>query len=301
MAPHTPRTRDRSGKGAARKLRSAGQVPAVIYGHAREPQSLAARHARAREAARAHLGREHRHRARRRRHDVARTLIREIQRHPFKRRSSTSISRSWSPARRSPSACRSCSSAFRTAFAIGGGILDQMMRELDDRVDPANIPNHIEVDVTHAASSDTRMHVSDITLPEGVRCSTTPDATVCVVSRAARRGRGRRRPRRGRRRPSPELIRKTKEDEEESRDEVARSNVGRPLAPDALEPVKVIVGLGNPGREYERRVTTSAGGSSTTWPTFGISTAGARTAKRCVATGRVGGRAGATASSRRRT
>ena len=29
------------GKGAARKLRSAGQIPAVIYGHAREPLSFA--------------------------------------------------------------------------------------------------------------------------------------------------------------------------------------------------------------------------------------------------------------------
>ena len=35
----TPRT-DR-GTGVARKLRQIGQVPAVIYGHGREPQSLA--------------------------------------------------------------------------------------------------------------------------------------------------------------------------------------------------------------------------------------------------------------------
>ena len=33
--------RDAAGKGAARSLRSAGKIPAVIYGHAREPQSLA--------------------------------------------------------------------------------------------------------------------------------------------------------------------------------------------------------------------------------------------------------------------
>jgi large subunit ribosomal protein L25 len=33
--------RNTVGKGAARTLRSAGQIPAVIYGHAREPQSLA--------------------------------------------------------------------------------------------------------------------------------------------------------------------------------------------------------------------------------------------------------------------
>ena len=32
--------RDTSGKGAARSLRARGQVPAVIYGHGREPLSL---------------------------------------------------------------------------------------------------------------------------------------------------------------------------------------------------------------------------------------------------------------------
>ena len=33
--------RDVSGKGSARSLRAAGKIPAVIYGHGREPQSLA--------------------------------------------------------------------------------------------------------------------------------------------------------------------------------------------------------------------------------------------------------------------
>ena len=32
--------RDTIGKGNARKLRQTGEVPAVIYGHSREPQSL---------------------------------------------------------------------------------------------------------------------------------------------------------------------------------------------------------------------------------------------------------------------
>jgi large subunit ribosomal protein L25 len=32
--------RSETGKGAARKLRAAGRVPAVIYGHNRESQSL---------------------------------------------------------------------------------------------------------------------------------------------------------------------------------------------------------------------------------------------------------------------
>src|ERR1700687_4931640 len=54
--------RDAVGKGAARQLRSKGEIPAVIYGHGREPQALSL-NAR----------------------DFAKTLIRESQRHPIRR------------------------------------------------------------------------------------------------------------------------------------------------------------------------------------------------------------------------
>src|SRR5262245_61920545 len=78
----TPRTD--TGSGVARKLRQGGQVPAVIYGHSRQPQSLAIN---TRELDRLlsqinaastiiELSFDG---------SVARTLIREIQRHPVKR------------------------------------------------------------------------------------------------------------------------------------------------------------------------------------------------------------------------
>src|SRR4051812_39109038 len=73
-----------NGKGAARKLRMGGEVPAVIYGHGREPQSLTL-NARDFDKLMQQIagsstvveltvgGRS------------ARTLIREVQRHPFKK------------------------------------------------------------------------------------------------------------------------------------------------------------------------------------------------------------------------
>ena len=76
--------RSDTGKGVARTLRAAGQVPAVIYGHARAPQSLAL-NARelgklleriAAEATVIELSIDG---------TMARTLIREVQRHPFKK------------------------------------------------------------------------------------------------------------------------------------------------------------------------------------------------------------------------
>src|SRR4029453_11977842 len=76
--------RNETGKGVARKLRAAGRVPAVIYGHNRQPQSLSVN---ARELDRLlervsagstviELGLDG---------GAAKTLIREIQRHPAKR------------------------------------------------------------------------------------------------------------------------------------------------------------------------------------------------------------------------
>src|SRR5258708_21039323 len=78
----TPRSS--KGKGFARKLRQAGEVPAVIYGHSREPQSLALN---TRDVEKllvqiagtstvVELSIEG---------TAVRTLIREVQRHPFNR------------------------------------------------------------------------------------------------------------------------------------------------------------------------------------------------------------------------
>src|SRR3954468_24653233 len=72
------------GKGVARKLRAAGQVPGVIYGHGREPQSLtvnAREFSRLAERVRItstviELALDGR---------TARTLIRELQRDPIRR------------------------------------------------------------------------------------------------------------------------------------------------------------------------------------------------------------------------
>jgi len=77
--------RTESGKGAARKLRSSGQVPATIYGSAREAQSLTINEKDldrllgtiAAESTVIELGVDGGR--------PTKTLIREIQRHPFKR------------------------------------------------------------------------------------------------------------------------------------------------------------------------------------------------------------------------
>jgi large subunit ribosomal protein L25 len=172
--------RENRGKGIARSLRSSGRVPAVIYGHGRDPQSLSI-DTRELEKLLSHISAEN---------TVidltvdgrsARTLIREIQRHPFKRQilhvDFQELVAGEKVIVRLPIVLIGIPAGVR----MDGGVLDQTLRELEVEVDPSNIPNHVEVDVTELTIGSS-VHVSDITLPEGVEIVGDADASVCVVS-----------------------------------------------------------------------------------------------------------------------
>jgi large subunit ribosomal protein L25 len=76
---------------------------------------------------------------------------------------------------------RSSSSAPADGVRNQGGLLEEVMRELEISADPAHIPDHIDVDVT-ALTIGHPMHLSDITLPEGVTTLADPTATVVQVA-----------------------------------------------------------------------------------------------------------------------
>src|SRR5919202_3948676 len=173
------RVRTDVGKGAARKLRSAKQVPGVIYGHNRTPQALALDE---RELERmldrvsadttvVELNIDG---------STSRTLIRDIQRHPFKRLilhvDFLELIAGELVTVNVPLVIVGTALGVRTA----GGVLDQIMREVSVEVDPSNIPNHIDVDVTELGLNDS-LRVSDLKVPEGARVLDDPEATVCVV------------------------------------------------------------------------------------------------------------------------
>jgi len=62
-----------------------------------------------------------------------------------------------------------------------GGILNQILQELECRVDPLNMPARIEVDVTPVTIGHS-LHVSDIAIPDGVEVLEDPDAAIAVVA-----------------------------------------------------------------------------------------------------------------------
>lgn len=174
----TASTRTTSGKGTARKLRASGQIPAVIYGHHREPQPLTI----------------HAHTFNRLLEKisylttvielsidgkVARTIIRELQRHPVKRDilhvDFQELVAGEKITVRVPLKFVGTPEGVRS----GGGILDETVRELHISVDPTDIPNHIDVDVSHLHVGKS-LHVSDVKVPAGVTILDDPSGTICV-------------------------------------------------------------------------------------------------------------------------
>ena len=201
------------GKGAARTLRSAGQIPAVIYGHAREPLSLAIP-AREVEKLLERVSAESTVIELTLASGVARTLIREIQRHPFKKQILHIDFQELVAGEKVSVNVPIVLTGTPDGVRLSGGILSQVMSELSIRVDPVNIPRRIEADVTHVVIGHS-LHVSDLKVPEGVEILDEADATIAVVS--APKVEAEPTPAAESAEPGaePELIRKTKEEEGE--------------------------------------------------------------------------------------
>jgi large subunit ribosomal protein L25 len=206
----SPRTT--SGKGAARSLRSAGQIPAVIYGHAREPLSLAIP-TREFEKLLERVSAESTVIELTLDGGVARTLIREIQRHPYKKQILHIDFQELVAGEKVSVNVPIVLTGTPEGVRLSGGILSQVMSELSIRVDPVNIPRRVEADVTNVAIGHS-LHVSDLKVPDGVEILDEADATVAVVSapkvevEAPAAVEGAEAP------AEPELIRKTKEEGE---------------------------------------------------------------------------------------
>jgi len=173
-------SRDAVGKGAARTLRSQGQVPAVIYGHGREPQPLSL-NARDLDKMLGHIQAESTVIEVTVGGQTSKTLIREIQRHPIKRQILHVDFQALVAGEKVTVSIPILLTGVPEGVRLGGGVLDQTLRDLEIEVDPSNIPDHVELDVTNMVIGDS-MHVSDLSVPSGVEILDAPEASVAVVA-----------------------------------------------------------------------------------------------------------------------
>jgi large subunit ribosomal protein L25 len=60
------------------------------------------------------------------------------------------------------------------------GMLEQLVREVEIRCQPRDIPEHIDVDVTNLKVHDV-LHVSDIPIAEGIEILEEPDTAIATV------------------------------------------------------------------------------------------------------------------------
>jgi large subunit ribosomal protein L25 len=176
----TAQPREGKGKGAARSLRARGQVPAVIYGHDREPQSLAL-NARDLDKMLGHIQAESTVIEVTVGGQTSKTLIREIQRHPIKRQILHVDFQALVAGEKVTVNIPITLIGIPEGVKLEGGVMEQPLRELEIEVDPSNIPDHVELDVTNLKIGDS-LHVSDIKLAEGVTILADPETSVAVVA-----------------------------------------------------------------------------------------------------------------------
>lgn len=174
------RTRDRVGKGSARAARREGLVPAVIYGDNKDPLPITVTRRDLGKFLKpgffSHLidievgGEKHR------------VLPRDLQQHPvsdwawhvdFLRVSATSEIAVEVPVEFVNE--EACPGLRR------GGVLNVVRHEIEVYCLPGNIPEKIAIDLTGLQIGDA-LHISAVTLPEGVRPTIERDFTVVTIA-----------------------------------------------------------------------------------------------------------------------
>jgi len=173
--------REDTGKGAARRLRASGRVPAVVYGKDAETQSLSVD---AHEA-------DHLFQAISVENTIVdleidgekgpvRTLVREIQVHPYRPTLLHIDFYRIQEGVRVEVEIPLHLNGVPEGVKNSGGILQQVIHELPVKCLPTDIPDSIELDVTGLDVGDS-VHVSDLDLGEDVEVLLDPERTVCSV------------------------------------------------------------------------------------------------------------------------
>lgn len=171
--------RDGRGKGPARRMRMAGRIPGNIYGHGADPIAVDA-DAREFDALTARISVENTLIDLVVRGDKPRpVLIREIQRHPFRKQvlhvDFFAIKAGEKVKVSVPLHLTGTASGVRNA----GGMLQQNLHEVEIECLPSEIPEAFQIDVSDLEIGDS-IHVEAVDTA-GFPTSEAPERTVCVV------------------------------------------------------------------------------------------------------------------------
>jgi len=160
--------REDTGKGASRRLRHSGKVPAIIYGAGREPRALAFDHnellkqvqkeAFSSSVLNIQVG-----------ENIRPAILKDIQIHPAKRQVlHMDLQRVVADEQiRMTVPIHLLNTEAAVGVKMGGGSVSHMLTEAEVICLPKDLPEYLEVDIA-GMELDQMLHLSDITLPEGV-------------------------------------------------------------------------------------------------------------------------------------
>jgi large subunit ribosomal protein L25 len=173
--------RQEKGKSATRKMRAAGRIPAVVYGHGDETRMLSVdAHELDLLFQRVHYENTIIEISIEGERKPVKTLVREVQSHPYRphvlhvdfqqvhagERIHVNI----------PIRLHGTAAGTRV-----GGVLMHTVTDLPVRCLPDQIPEAIDVDISHLGINDS-IHLRDIKLPEGVEPEIDADRTICSIT-----------------------------------------------------------------------------------------------------------------------
>jgi large subunit ribosomal protein L25 len=164
-------------------MRAAGQIPGVIYGHGREPLPISVDGRSLRAALTTDAG-LNALLALQVGDETHLTLAREIQRHPVR---STVTHVDFLIVRRDEVVSAEVPiNLVGEARKVGqaDGRIEQQLTSLTVHATPANIPSHVEVDISEMDVGDT-IRVADISLPTGVTTEVDAEEPVVIAARGA--------------------------------------------------------------------------------------------------------------------
>jgi large subunit ribosomal protein L25 len=178
------RNRSETGKGAARKMRAQGEVPAVMYGHGIEPRSLAVKKDELQDVIHGEAGLnvlidlqvvEGKEK------DSHLVMIKELQKHPFKERllhvDFLKVARDEKVTMKVPV---SIAGEEESLGLRAGGTLQHNLWEVEVECLPTEVPDHLFIDISGVNIGD-HLSVSDLKPAPGVTVLAEPEDVILTI------------------------------------------------------------------------------------------------------------------------